>query len=179
MSTTTDYLNEIIREMAEECTTYWQEPFPHKLDGAITRLITIYLSASDDERLLFFDLAGTRFSDYLLAFAERMAFIGVREKSGKRLLEGLIALIIEDGRGGDIRSNIMRMAPLYDASDKIGVDSDNLFRTASSYSNNEVAELIRTFPERPPGNKSLRAMGYKEVDSPDGFRYEQIPWTEM
>jgi hypothetical protein len=176
---TTDDLNGIIREMAEECTTYWQEPFPHKLDDAITRLITFYLSVSDDERLLFTDLAGTRFSVYLLAFAERMASIGRREKSSKRLLEGLIALIIEDGRGGDIRDNIIRMAPLYDASEKIGVDPDNLFRTASSYSNNEAAELIKAFPERLPGHKSLRAMGYKEVGSPDGFRYEQIPWTEM
>src|SRR5262245_30319042 len=179
MSKITDSLDGLAREMAEEHTAFWEELYPHKLDKIIIKLTELYLSASDDERLLFFNTAGARFSDYLLVFAERMASVGLREKSTKRLLDGLIALIIEDGRGGDLRSNIMRMAPLYDASGKIGIDSDNLFRTAASYSNNEVAKLIRTFHERPPQNKSLRAMGYKEVDSPDGFRYEQIPWSEM
>jgi hypothetical protein len=71
------------------------------------------------------------------------------------------------------------MAPLYDAAGKIGLDSDNLFRTAASYSNHEVAELVRAFPERPLGHKSLHAMGYREVGSLDGFIYERIPWTEM
>lgn len=178
MSKITESLNEIVKEMPEKPTSYLGEPFPHKVDRIIAKLVTLYLSASADERSLFFDVAGAHFSGYLLVFAERMASIGVREKSSKRLLDGLIALIIEDGRG-DIRANIMIMAPLYDASEKVGADPDNLFRTAASYSNNEVAELIRTFPERSSRNKSLRAMGYKEVDSPDGFRYEQIPWTEM
>ncbi len=107
----------------------------------------------------------------LFIYSERIAALGVREQSYRRLLEGLVALLIGGGRF-DLRENIRRLALLYHASVKIGIDPKDLFRDAASYERNSVAAEIVDFLDRTPEEGSLKAMGYKEGQAEDGFTYE-------
>ena len=99
-----------------------------------------------------------------------MASLGVRERSRQRLLEGLLALVIEDYRA-DYRDSLIVLAALSDAATKISVTPEELFAEAASYSNNSVVSNITEFHKWDPADWSLKAVGYKEVNGPDGFRY--------
>lgn len=59
----------------------------------------------------------------------------------------------------------------YDAALKLGIEPNVVFDQAAMLMDNEVAEGIRSFPRRSKEDKSLEAMGYREGNDDDGFRY--------
>lgn len=152
---------------------YIYRPIPCTFDAKISELINVFMQAAHDERLRMINNMQGENSGFLFAFGERMAALAVREHSGQRLLEGLVALVLEDYKF-DPRDNIVCLAPLYHSAVKIGVDPVSLFTKATSYAKNEAADAIAHFPSRPPELRSLESMGYKESYGPDGFRYEVI-----
>lgn len=155
----------------DEHMDYSSQPIPYELDYVVSDLVNLYKSLSPVEREIVYSLASERNSYTLLAFAERMAALAVREKSRERLLDGLLSLIIEN-YNADWRDNVTKLAPLYHSAVKIGIDPQSLFTEAASYGNNEVAEVIRDFSQREPEDRSIEAFGYKETYESDGFRYK-------
>src|SRR5262249_16995703 len=149
---------------------YANQPIPCDLDGKVRKLVEIFISAPPEHRKVALTIDDELARDTLIAFAPRMAAAGVRENSRQRLLEGLIALIIEN-YSKDWRDGIIRMAPLYHAAGQIGVDPEQLFVEAASYANNDVAKDLAEFPRRKPEERSLEAMSYRIVHEPDGIRY--------
>jgi len=176
MPTLEDLLKKIIDEIKAAKINYPFAPIPCLLDEKVSGLIKLFIRASPAERLVFYQKTES-ISGFLNTFAERCASLAVRGQSSQWIVEGLIALIIENGRMGDYRDTITCLAPIYHAADKIGLDADSLFReVAASYLDNGAAKYIRTFPDRPPHVKSLQAFAYKEVDAPTGFVYERVYW---
>jgi hypothetical protein len=155
----------------EDVYRYSYEPIPCDTDNKIGSLVILFINASPPERSIFFRLVSSPFSGPLLTFAERMASLGVTERSPERIRAGLFALILEDNRGGDYRDNVIRFVPLYHAAGKIGVNPDELFSEVASSESNEIAKYIREFTEGSSYAKSLDASLYKEADGSNGVRY--------
>lgn len=166
-----DLKNTLDRLIDDEHLDYASQPIPCELDYVMGNLVNLYKRLSPEKRETVQSLTSERNSYTLLAFAERMAALGVREGSRERLLDGLLALIIEN-YNADWRDNLTKLAPLYHSAVKIGIDPQGLFMEAASYGNNEVAEVIREFPQREPEDRSIEAFGYKEFHEIDGFRYK-------
>jgi hypothetical protein len=148
-------------------------PILSALDDATSRVARKFLEVGPDERRALSCLFTDEHSFTLIAFAERMATYAVRTSSSERLLEGLAALVLDGGKF-DSRENISVMAPLYDAARKLGVDAKAVFSQAADLLENEVSEVLRTFPDRPEESKSLASMHYVESEDKDGFLYEKI-----
>jgi hypothetical protein len=102
-----------------------------------------------------------------------MAALAVRKGSKEILLQGLAALVLDGGKF-DVRENISVMAPLYDAALKIGADPVEVFARTADLAENEVADALRDFPNRPDDLKSLIAMNFVESEDQDGFVYEKV-----
>jgi hypothetical protein len=169
MSILDDCIRETIQQIEdEEIKDYLNKPIPCEVDERVRALVELFISASMEERKLMFSLITRRISGVLLA--ERMAAAGVRENSRRHLLQGLIALLIENYTI-DWRDTVTCMAPLYHASGRIGGDVQELFDEAASYADNEVAGNLAAFPRRKAEDRSLETFGYKEVLEPDGTRY--------
>lgn len=167
-------LKELFQQIEEDKTkNYLNQPIPCNLDERVRALVELFMSASTQQRIIVLSADTLRISGSLLAFAERMAAAGVREHSRSCLLQGLVALIVENYRT-DWRDVILRMAPLYHAASRIGIDAEELFDEAASYSDNEVAGNLSAFPRRKPEDRSLKAFGYKEVLESDGIRYRWL-----
>jgi hypothetical protein len=142
------------------------------MDAQITDFVNFYIQATHPERQEILSNMRPEFSDAFFAFSERMAALAVRQQARERIVNGLVALLIEDFRF-DFRDTLRRLAPLYQSASKIGADPSLLFLEAASYGTNDVAKAIAEFPERPPNDRSLESMAYKEeqADGSTGFRY--------
>jgi len=149
---------------------YSFRPIPCELDEIVHGLVELFMNATPSERSEIIGLIPSDDGGFLIAFASRMATMGVREQSRERILDGLVALIMEDYKV-DFRDTLMRVAPLYDATLKIGLDPEAVFREAAAFFGNETATNIVDFPSRPPELRTLNGMGFKESSDADGFRY--------
>lgn len=151
---------------------YSFRPIPCELDQIVRDLVELFMKSSLSERNEIIKKIPPEEGGFLICFAGRMATMGVRERSRERLLQGLVALIME-GYKEDFRDTLIRVGPIYDASLKIGLDAQQLFDEAAEVFANQTANDIKDFPNRPPDLRSLRAMGYKESSDSDGFKYER------
>jgi hypothetical protein len=151
---------------------YPWRPLPCVLDSLVGDFVRVFMQASEPERWRLSAAVPPEDGAFLTCFAERMASLGVRERSRARLLEGLVALVIE-GYKDDFRSNMVCLAPLYDAALKIGVDAQVLFEEAAGYLRNAPYRDIVEFPRRKPENRSLEAMGYEDSNDAAGFKYNR------
>jgi len=148
----------------ETWVDYSRRALPDPLDNEITRLLDAYRSASNSEREQLRRVARLAQRLPLLAYAERMATLGLRERAPKCLEDGLLAIAVDDF-GFDARDAIPILALQYNAAQRIGIDPDALFELASQYASDNVAEVLRGFPRRNERDKSLAAMGYRESGS--------------
>ena len=151
---------------------YTFRPIPCELDQIVQGLVELFMNATPAERGEIIATIPSDDGGFLICFAGRMATMGVREHSRERLLEGLVALIVEDYKV-DFRDTLIRVAPIYDATLKIGVEPEELFSEAAAFYSNETAIDIANFPARPQEKRTLAAMGYKESSDADGFKYER------
>lgn len=149
---------------------YNEQQLPSETDFAVMELVDNFLKTSPAERERILPEIPNKTSGHLMSFAVRMATLGVREKSKTRVLQGLIALVIENFRI-DWREDLMTLAPLNDAAVRVGADPVALFDEAASYAAPAVAQKIRAFVRRQPDLKSLAVMGFSAQDTPEGFQY--------
>jgi hypothetical protein len=166
----------LARATVEERDAYMRHPFPATLDASLTDLVRAFEGASDAERKTFLQSLGHENSHLLIAYCERMATLGVRESSPRRLADGLVAIAIEGFRF-DARDAIVRLALIYHSAEKLRVNPRELFDAAASMAGDEVAETLRRFTrERPPAKRTLGSMGYRESgDRAQPLLYERAP----
>lgn len=173
MAVSKRYLEGLFRKFYENRSPlYIHRPIPCEFDMEISGLVHAFMQAPLAEREQVISHMHEDYSDWLFAFSVRMAALAVREDSRQHLLEGLVALVLEDYRY-DYRDNVVCLGPIYHSAVKIGIDPIKLFAEAASFANNRASDVIANFPSRPPEKRGLKAMGYKESSGPDGFRYEQ------
>lgn len=151
---------------------YGPLPLPAPLDAEIGRLLDAFTRASPEQREFLLSRMTREHSPTLLAFSERMASLAVRERAPGRILEGLLALVVE-GYATDYRENALILSLHHDAATRIGADPARLFEEAASYAKPEVAQALTKFLARSPEDKSIAAMGYEVGAEPDGFRYHR------
>jgi len=168
MSTTSDPIEEVVKIINDaETKDYLKKSIPCDLDEKVSRLVRLFANETVSGRNRIWEMVNWELSGTLVCYAERMASFGVQEKSRDRLWEGLMALVIEN-HFGDWRDNLMRLAPLYDAARRIGIDPDELFLEVAGLFKNNVAISIKQFTERSPEDKSLKAFDYSETVDADG-----------
>ena len=173
MDKTEEYMGRLFRKFYQQrLPLYIHRPIPCEFDADISELISAFMAASPSEREMMISYMREDYSGWLFAFSVRMAALAVRQRSRRPLLEGLVALVFEDYKY-DYRDNVVCLGPIHHSAIKIGVAPNELFTEAASYANNQAADVIANFPSRPADERSLKAMGYKESNGPDGFRYEQ------
>ncbi len=175
MSETNDPIVEIIKAINDRAgKDDFQHTAPGDLDERVSELVRLFANETASGRKRIWKMVDWELSGTLVCYAERMASFGVREKSRDRLWEGLVALVIEN-HFGDWRDNLRRLAPLYDAARKIGIDPDELFLEVAGLILNNVTISIKQFTERLPEDKSLEAFLYSESVDADGlFWYKEL-----
>ena len=173
MSDWEDYIDDAVsRLVAGNNPGYGPLPLPAPRDAEIARLLDVFTQASPEQRGQLLSRLTREHSPTLLAFAERMASLAVREREPRRIFLGLLALVVESF-ASDYRENAMILSLHYDAAGRIGADPARLFEEAASYARPEVARALRRFLARSPEDQSIAAMGYQEGREPDGFRYQR------
>lgn len=146
---------------------------PSPLDRAITDAIAAYRMLPPQERQSFRDHFGSDHTFTWFVYAIRMATFAVRERAPERVLNGLLALVIEDFKQ-DWRENLIILSLLHDSARRIGADPCPLFEQASGYAGPAAAQRIQQFAQRSPDLQRIESMGYRAVNAPAGFRYERI-----
>lgn len=147
-------------------------PVPCLFDSKISNLIGTYINANSEEQNFIRDAFSHKYSSTFFFFSERMACLAVREKSEKYIFEGLIAHAIENGKF-DWRENILILSLLYHSAVKIGSDPIALFNKAAEFAEGKIKEIIKSFPNRAPENRSIETMGYVESVNEQGFCYKR------
>ena len=172
MSITNNPIDEVITAIIDDIRKGYPEPFlPCDRDERISTLVKLFINGTNLDRRHIWQSVDWHLSGAVTGFAERMASLAVREKSRERIVEGLVALIIED-YFCDWRDNLRRVAPLYDAAKKIGLDPNALFLEVAGQFKSSVAVSLRQFTERSPQDQSLEAFAYSESADADGFIYK-------
>jgi len=152
------------------CNGYLQRPLPCDLDARVEALIDAYVKNSASVKSEITTAIGPEQTFGLLAFAERMAILSVRQKSREPLMKALLALVVEGFRC-DAREDILVLALINHSAIKVGADPKQLFGEAAGHASTEVAQYLREFAERRHEDKSIQAMGYSEEMTSDGFNY--------
>ncbi len=164
-------IEEMIRKVeAQDTVGYGHWPLPCPMDDEISKIINAFLQAAPAEREAIY--GRVKRSTLFYAFSERMAILAVREKSERRLFEGLIAHVIEDFRD-DARDNLVQLSLLYHSASKIGLNPIALFDRAALATPN-AAKYLRDFARRRPELRRIEAMRFRETMTPEGFSYEYI-----
>jgi hypothetical protein len=143
------------------------------IDAAIEKVIRQFATLPPEQRSGIVQAFGSQHSFTLLIFTMRMALLAVRERSAQRVTQGLLALVIENARY-DSREDLIMLSLLNHSAEKIGADPVVLFEQAALVATPQMAEHLKAFLQRAPGLKRIESMEFREVEAPDGFRYERI-----
>lgn len=143
-------------------------PVPLPLDDRLRSLCHKFASLDDVSR------AATRQSlsmdDFytLWAFSRRAAVFGLRRRDVDWLIDGLTASAMIEIARIDWRDAPGPPGLIWAMFDLIGVDAVPSFMAAAALAAPEIAELLSSFPDRPPAHKALKAWGYELVHSAGG-----------
>ena len=99
-----------------------------------------------------------------------MAMWGLRQRSTDSLVNALVALAIA-ASWAEPKDILMTLAVVYRSGEILGNPKD-IFLLAESYIDDEPTRtLLLDFPDRLPVDRSIEAMGFREVDGPSGLVY--------
>jgi len=156
---------------------YLLQPFPTDLDEALGAVVSEFRAMSEMDRRSWKALANysQRDSQILLTYAVRMATQALRESSTNRLIDGLVAHLIE-GERNDWRENVIVLTLLFDAAKKLGEEPLRRFDTVASLAPGDPAsDTLLGFRKRKPDVLTIESMGYRTAMSAQGVRYEPDP----
>ena len=115
----------------------------------------------------------------LLDFAGSMAVSSINANSPDLVIKGLVAIVIENGET-DYRDSLCIVAQLYHSAMKLGMNAVEVFAEVSELGvEGLIKREIYNFPHRSDLDRSLGAFLLRECSGPNGFKYEQIPWSEL
>lgn len=147
---------------------YGPSQIPNKIDGEVEQLIDGILEMIDATKNLE-DLSQTH-GMVLLAYAERMASLAVRENRVDTLLKGMEALRIASSLVYE-KELLLILALLYNSASKLGADWSELIDVLSGFEEKRFKTFCESFLTRSIADRSIQAMGYKEGKDEGGFRY--------
>jgi hypothetical protein len=111
----------------------------------------------------------------LLVYGMRMATLSVREGNPIRVSHGLMALVLDQDLL-DQRDVLCDAALLYDASTRLNVSPEALFRRSANYASSQRSSLLLQYLTAPDYMKSAESMGFDVVTTEEGFTYKHRPW---
>ena len=151
---------------------YFYESIPIELDTTLQLVVREFITADEGYRAGVLSQLTPRYRQLLLSLGTRLAILGARSRNPDLITEGLIALRL-GWPEEDIRDQIRDLAPMYHAALKAGADPTALFRSAAGIAqDNDFTSFLEEFVSRPDDDNSLEALGWREVDHADGFRFE-------
>jgi hypothetical protein len=166
----------------EELRDFFKNPpkreYSPTLEEAVTAVVKIFDAADQNDRRAISSGLGLHARNRLLGYAADMAVLAVRRQSRALIEQGLTALVIEGGTR-DLRDTIVALAKLYNSAVKLGMNAKKAFEVAAALAEPGMLRTeIHGFPLRPPEDRSLKAFGWTEETSAEGFRYKQVlPWS--
>lgn len=166
------YRNAVVA-MDEQRRNYFWEPIPVPLDGVLRDFTAAFARADARSQRQVGEQLTPRQRIRVTSFSVRAASMAVREQDPELLVLGLVALWLGWPGIEDPRERVMNLPPMYQAAMKLEARPAEVFdKVATAVHDEEFRDLLRAFDSRPEDMKSLAALGYREVTSPDGFRFE-------
>jgi hypothetical protein len=147
---------------------YYGSPLPSPKDDEITQLVEAYLTADPAGRLKIATGLSDSQANWLGTYAHRMALLSVRQQSPEALVNGIVALLMA-AKVTDWRDSIMTMAVLYRAAQLLGLGDDPFRDTAPEAPDAAAGQLLLDFLTRPDPDKTVEAMGYRELTGKNGL----------
>lgn len=139
----------------------------------IRELCHIFSAADAPMRSDIASYVDGKFSFAFLWFAKLMAEKSIRESCPKAIWEGLMAILIENGKF-DFRESVPRLVLLHHSATKLGLDCADLFARASRLAVSlEVGRVVHDFPLRLMG-QGLGSFLYEETGSGVSFAYRKL-----
>jgi hypothetical protein len=173
MSSFDKHLDALDRLRADHLAGYGHSRMPNSVDDAVAGFLDEYCSTNPETRETTRSSLTPDYSAGLLAFAERMAVLAVRENNPHRVFSGLLAIALEDFRV-DQREDLLVLSLLLNSAIKIKADPDDLFDRAAACSRPHVGEVLLQFLKNNRKKKKIvEQMGYKEIMTQDGFDYKR------
>jgi catechol 2,3-dioxygenase-like lactoylglutathione lyase family enzyme len=154
---------------------YGDAPIPAARDDELAARLEALIAGDAEDRDAAASRLGPAYTATLLEFAERMATFAVRERRGRPVLHGLLALGLAWRGAADVRDAVPVMGLLHGAASRAGGDPGGLFHEAAALCPADVAGVFRDFLTRPDLDGIDEEMGYVASSDRDGFRYRR-PW---
>jgi catechol 2,3-dioxygenase-like lactoylglutathione lyase family enzyme len=152
---------------------YVEGPIPSGRDGHIGAFLEEIerggpAAAADAARRL-----GPPYTATLVAYAERMASLGVRTASSRPARLGILAIALVWSGAADVRTAIPVLGVLFDGIRRAGGDPRQAFREIAGLGPPDVAPVLRDFLTRPDLDEIAEEMGFSAGQDRDGFRYRR------
>jgi hypothetical protein len=145
----------------------------------VKELCDLFSSADSAERAEIISHIQNDFSFLFFWFARAMAEKAVQQSIPEAIWDGLLALVLENFTF-DYRDSLHRLVLLYHSATKLGLDVEALFARAGTLSMNPmVTKLVRGFPLRSPGGRTLGSFLFEESGAGDSFRYRKLGYEEF
>lgn len=161
-------LESILEKLASEYTHgYGLTPMPGPIDAEVEWLVNALEAGEETGSPMGMNQTH---GFVLLAYAERMASLAVREANGEILSKGMTALAIAS-RLVYIKEALPILSLMYNSAIKIGVDPTQLFSALALNESDELKPFVEYFPYRSVEDRSIQAMGYVEGEDEGGFLY--------
>jgi hypothetical protein len=159
--------------LAENNRGYIDVPIPSGRDGHIGAFLEEIerggrAAATEAARRL-----GPRYTATLVAYAERMATLGVRTASDRPARLGVLAITLVWGGAADVRTAILVLGVLFDGIRRTGGDPRRAFHEIAELGPPDVAPVLRDFLTRPDLDEIALEMGFSAGRDRDGFRYRR------
>ena len=151
---------------------YGKLPIPVQRDEQITRLMLEWGHLNVDERELTSSSITESQAPTFYAYSQRMASLAVRTAQQKYIVLGLLAVGVQ-GWNHDRRDDILILSLHFDASNKLGISPELVFKSAAELLAPRVKSALKEFLARSPEDQSIQAMGYIESNDSEGFRYKR------
>lgn len=170
-----DQFNEVYTDTAAAMDAqrgnYFYEPIPIPLDEKIRRFVETFTASDEDNRHAVMHRLTPRHKELCSSFGVRSASVAVRANDRQALTDGLIALHL-GWPNEDSRLQVRDLAPMYAAALKLNLEPEIAFREAEAIVRDApYTDFLEDFLSRSAEDKSLKALGWREVNASDGFRF--------
>ncbi|MCB0517056.1 MAG: hypothetical protein R2798_05065 [Chitinophagales bacterium] len=131
----------------------------------IYQLAEEYNNAAETRRAEIINAITYDDSEKIRKYTKKLAELAVQQNKESYLVVGLLLQVMENAKL-DFRDNIMQLSLLYHSAKKIGIDADKLFLAIAQIAADEMQRIMLQFLQRSEHNKSIEAMGFREVLTP-------------
>jgi len=159
--------------LAENNRGYIDVPIPSARDGHIGAFLEEIARGGPTAAAQAAGRLGPPYTATLVAYAERMASLGVRTGGTRPARLGVLAIALVWAGAADVRTAIPVLGVLFDGIRRAGGDPRHAFREIAELAPPDVAPVLRDFLTRPDLDEIALEMGFSAGRDRDGFRYRR------